>query len=236
VASLRREREDRATLGIGLGGSGSKRDTLGVLIATVVDDGPADKARIEEGDRIAAINGVDLRVSAADAGDWAVSSSRMRRLNRELEKVKAGDEVELRLTRSGQTRTVRVKSVAQKDLPHRNGGMFYFGGDGPAMIMRDGGFSFTTPQGMTAPGGREPMVYFDRFDDGAVRMRVAPEARMKLEQSMSEAMSRLRDAQIRIRPRFEFDGGKTWHEDDASLQQKRAPAPSVRKTATRIAI
>jgi len=236
VATLRREREDRATLGIGLGGSGSRRDTLGILIASVIDDGPADKARIEEGDRIAAINGVDLRVSPADAGDWAVSSSRMRRLNRELEKVKAGDEVELRLTRSGQPRTVRVKTVAQKDLPHRTGGMFYFGGDGPGMIMRDGGFSITTPRGVMAPGTREPMMYFDRFDDGAIRMRVAPEVRLKLEQSMSEAMNKLREAQIRIRPRFEFDGGKTWHEDDASLQGKRAPAPPARNAATRIAI
>lgn len=235
TATFLSDRENRATLGIGLGGSGSRRDTLGVLVATVIDDGPADKARIEEGDRIAAINGVDLRVSAADAGDWAVTSSRMRRLNRELEKVKPGDEVELRIARSGQTRTVRVKTVAQKDLPRAS--MFFFGGDGPSMIMRDGGFSFSMPRGMVAPGTRDPMLYFDRLDDGTSRMRLSPEARMRLEGQMSEAMSRLRDAQIRIRPRIELDRGKTWHEDDASMQGRRAPVPPTRiTTAARVAI
>jgi hypothetical protein len=203
----------------------------------VIDDGPADKARIEEGDRIAAINGVDLRVPSADAGDWGVSSSRLRRLNRELEKVKAGDEVELRLTRSGQTRTVRVKTVAQKDLPHGSGSMFFFGGDAPSMFMRDGGFNFSMPRGMVLPGTREPMMYFDRFDDGELRMKMAPEARMKIEQGLSEAMSKLRDARLRIRPRIQFEGGKTWHEDDAAIQEKRAPAPSsTRTTAVRVAI
>jgi predicted metalloprotease with PDZ domain len=235
TATFLSDRENRATLGIGLGGSGSRRDTLGVLVATVIDDGPADQARIEEGDRIAAINGVDLRVSSADAGDWAVTSSRMRRLNRELEKVKPGDEVELRIARSGQTRTVRVKTVAQKDLP-RGSSMFFFGGDGPSMIMRDGGFSFSMPRGMVAPGTRDPMMYFDRLDDGTSRMRLSPEARMRLEGQMSEVMSRLRDAQIRIRPRIEFDRGKTWHEDDASNRGKRAPAPARITTASRVAI
>lgn len=229
TASFVSDRENRPTLGIGLGGSGSRRDTLGVLVASVIDDGPADKARIEEGDRIAAINGVDLRVSSADAGDWTVTSSRMRRLNRELEKVKPGDEVELRIARSGQTRTVRVKTVAQKDLPRSS--MFFFGGDGPAMIMRDGGFSFSMPRGVVAPGTRGPMMYFDRSDDGAVRMRLAPEARMRFEQQMSEAMSKLRDGRLRIRPRIEFERGKTWHEDDASIQGKGTPArPSTRIT------
>jgi hypothetical protein len=160
----------------------------------------------------------------------------MRRLNRELEKVKAGDEVELRLTRGGQARTVRVKTVAQKDLPHGNGSMFFYGGDGPGVIMRDGGFSFTGPGGIMVPGTRTPMMNFDRFDDGGYRMRIAPEVRMKIEESMSEAMSKLRDAQIRIRPRIQFDGGKTWHDDDASLEQKRSPAPSSTRIAGRVAI
>lgn len=233
VFTARREREDRATLGIGLGGSGSRRDTLGILIASVTDDGPADKARIEEGDRIAAINGVDLRVAQADAGDWAVSSSRMRRLNRELEKVNAGDEVELRLTRSGQTRTVRVKTIAHKDLPEGNSGMFFIGGDGPSVMMRDGNFSFSGPRGIMAPGGHEPMMYFDRFDNGAFRMRMAPEARMKIEHRLHETMSKLRDAQIRVRPKIEFEMGKQWHEEnDATFSRKPSALPPHVKIAT----
>jgi hypothetical protein len=162
----------------------------------------------------------------------------MRRLTRELEKVKAGDEVELRLMRSGQARTVRIKTVAQKDLPGGGHGSFFFSGDGPSMMMRDGGFGFTAPRGIMTPGSREPMVYFDRFDDGAFKMRMAPEARMKIESGLYEAMSRLRDAQIRVRPRIHLDMGKQWHdEDEASLSRKPSATPSRSKiTASSTAI
>ncbi len=81
---------DRASLGIGLGGGGSVRDTLGIFVASVAHDGPAEKAGVIEGDRIASINGVDLRVPREDAEDWQAASVRARRLTRELEKVKAG--------------------------------------------------------------------------------------------------------------------------------------------------
>ncbi|MCC6316356.1 MAG: PDZ domain-containing protein [Gemmatimonadaceae bacterium] len=210
VAEVRRDTEDRATIGIGLGASGSRRDTLGILIASVTDDGPADKARIEEGDRIAAINGVDTRVPAADAGDWTVSNSRMRRVTRALDKLKAGDEVELRLIRGGQARTVRVKTVAAKDLPGRDARAFFTG---------DGGFGFSFGDGdaWRALEGRMPalprilregqgsdLLYFDRLDDGDVRLRLSPERRAMVEEQISSAMSRLRDARVRVRPRVEI--------------------------------
>lgn len=212
VSSARRDAEERPSLGIGLGSSGSRRDTLGVLISSVTDDGPADKAKVEEGDRIAAVNGVDLRVSSADAGDWSVSNSRMRRLTRELAKIKVGDEVELRLMRGGQARTVRVKTVAAKDLP---GSRSFFIGDGGFGGFGNGdGFSFQVPGGrggtMVMPrmfrGGSsdDPMVFFDRLDDGDVRMRLSPERRADIEERISTAMQRLRDAQIRVRPRVEI--------------------------------
>jgi serine protease Do len=123
--SIRRVRfndddDDRAVLGIALGSTGSKRDTLGVLIMGVDDEGPAAKAGVEEGNRIAAINGVDLRVPRDDAGDEMLGSSRARRLYRELEKVKPGDEVTLRLYGGGRTRDVRLKTVAASSLPRRH--------------------------------------------------------------------------------------------------------------------
>lgn len=208
VSSLRRDAGERPSLGIGLGSSGSRRDTLGILIASVTDDGPADKAKVEEGDRIAAVNGVDLRVSSADAGDWSVSNSRMRRLTRELAKVKVGDEVELRLMRGGQSRTVRVKTVAAKDLP---GSRSFFIGDGGFGNWGTDGFSFDLPGGagrtmimprMFRDGSSDaPMMYFDRFDDGDVRMRLSPERRAEIQERVSTAMQKLRDAQVRIRPR-----------------------------------
>lgn len=203
LSLARRASDDRATLGIGLGMSGSRRDTLGILVAAVTDDGPADKARIEEGDRIAAINGVDLRVPPADAGDFSMSNSRMRRLNREMEKLKAGDEVELRLMRSGQSRTVRVKTVAQKDLPRSSG--MSIGGDGFS-FFGDGqnGFSITMPRGampVLPRLGGQGMMYFDRGDGGEVRMRVSPERQAELDGRLEELMRRFDGGRVIIRPK-----------------------------------
>ena len=99
--SFSMEDEDRAVIGITTS-SGSARDTLGVLVSSVAAGGPAEKAGIEEGNRIAAINGVNLRLDAADVGDWEMSSAMSRRVTRELGKLKPGDDVELRVYGSGQ--------------------------------------------------------------------------------------------------------------------------------------
>jgi serine protease Do len=113
---IRDDRDSRAALGVSLGSSGSKRDSLGVLVMWADDDGPAVKAGIEEGNRIAAINNVDVRVNREDAGDEMVSHAKVQRLQRELEKLKPGDEVELRVYGEGKTRTVKVKTVALSSL------------------------------------------------------------------------------------------------------------------------
>ncbi|MEX2155012.1 MAG: PDZ domain-containing protein [Gemmatimonadaceae bacterium] len=128
--TTRRTRFDddgRAALGVSLGSSGSKRDTLGILVMWLDDDGPAAKAGLEEGNRIAAINNVDLRVSRDDAGDEMISGVKQQRLQRELEKLKPGDEVELRVYGDGKTRTVKMKTVAASTLS-RGGRSFFFGG------------------------------------------------------------------------------------------------------------
>src|SRR5687768_2138100 len=106
---------DRAAIGVTTS-SGGMRDTLGLLVQSVTAGGPADKAGIEEGNRIVAINNVNLRLSAADAGEGDMDGIANRRLIRELEKIKAGDEVELRVYRDGNTRTVRVKTVTADEL------------------------------------------------------------------------------------------------------------------------
>ena len=113
---VRFDADDRAALGVHLGSSGSKRDTLGVLIVGLNDNGPAAKAGLEEGNRIAAIGNVDLRVSREDAGDVGLADVKVQRLQRELEKLKPGDEVELRVYGDGRIRTVKLKTVALSDL------------------------------------------------------------------------------------------------------------------------
>jgi S1-C subfamily serine protease len=115
-----REWEDRATLGLGYATTGSKRDTLGIFVMSVEDEGPAAKAGLEEGARIQAVNGVDLRVSHEVAGDELVSQTKMNRFEREMNKLKAGDVADLRVYQNGQVRNVKVTTVAASEL--RRGG------------------------------------------------------------------------------------------------------------------
>lgn len=116
---VRARAANRASLGIQVSSSGSRRDTLGVFVAAADDEGPAAKAGIVEGARIAAIDGIDLRVAAADADDNMVASSRVQRLMRTLADVKPGDEVELRVWQNGQYRTTRVRTVPADSLRGR---------------------------------------------------------------------------------------------------------------------
>ncbi len=124
---------DRPALGIGLGSTGSRRDTLGVLVMSVVDSGPAARAGLEEGNRIAAINGVNLRVAHEDADDPGVGSAKAQRLQREVSQLKVGDNVTLRVYGNGQWRDVTLKVARAGDLP-RSRGMMYFG-DAPMPPM-----------------------------------------------------------------------------------------------------
>ena len=108
--------QPRAALGITTGGASSARDTLGLLVSSVVPNSPAERAGLEEGDRIASINGVNLRMDPADAGDFGVSTAMSRRLTRELERVRPGDEVDLRVYSGGDTRTVHIRTAESDSL------------------------------------------------------------------------------------------------------------------------
>lgn len=113
--ALAGENPERAALGITTASS-SRRDTLGLLIESITPGGPADKAGLQEGNRIAAVNGINLRLAAADAGQRDMQGLMTRRLVRELGKVKPGDEVKLEVWADGQFRTVSIKTVKLGDL------------------------------------------------------------------------------------------------------------------------
>ncbi|HEX8725731.1 MAG TPA: PDZ domain-containing protein [Gemmatimonadaceae bacterium] len=141
---MRRTDDNRAALGVSLSVTGSKRDTLGVLIVGVNDDGPAAKAGLEEGNRIAAINGVNLKVDREDAGDRYVSSARYERLQREMRKVKPGDDVTLEVYADGRFKTVHLKAAKSSELAG-NGGTFIFrGNEGQMMPAVD--FNYIGPE------------------------------------------------------------------------------------------
>jgi serine protease Do len=122
--------EDRPALGVGIGASGSRRDSLGVLIISVQDSSPAASAGLEEGNRIAAIDGVDLRVAHADVDDEGAGRAKAQRLQREVARLTPGKTVTLRVYADGRFRDVPVKVARAADLPRR-GGMSYFGMEPP---------------------------------------------------------------------------------------------------------
>jgi hypothetical protein len=113
----------RAAIGVRVQTTGTKRDTIGVFIAGVVPDGPAEKAGIVEGERIVSINGVDLRVSAADVEDSYTAGLAAHRLTREIEKLTPGAVVRLQVNSGGRTREVQVTTMRASEV-HKLSGNF----------------------------------------------------------------------------------------------------------------
>jgi hypothetical protein len=111
----------RAAIGVQIEQTGTKRDTIGVFIARVVPDGPAEKAGIVEGERIVSINGIDLRVSAADVDDSYTAGLASHRLTREIEKLTPGAVVRLQVNSGGRTREVQVTTMRASEIQKLNG-------------------------------------------------------------------------------------------------------------------
>ena len=157
----------RAALGIELRATGTRRDTLGVFVEGVTPKSPAEAAGIIEGDRIASINGVDLRTAVADIDDSFSSEVATHRLTREVQKLSPGSRVTLRIYSGGRFRDVQVVAGKASDLI-RFGNQFRIGfPGGNGMMELDG------PGRMVMRPDLEP---FRRFEDlekgpGVVRLR-----------------------------------------------------------------
>lgn len=106
----------RAALGLELRTTGTRRDTLGVFVEAVTPKGPAEAAGIIEGDRIAAINGVDLRTQAGDTDDSYANGLAAHRLGREVQKLTPGARVNLRIYSGGRFRDVQVTAGKASDV------------------------------------------------------------------------------------------------------------------------
>ena len=192
--------KDRPMFGLNLGSSGSRRDTLGVLIMGLTEGGPAEKAGLVEGDRIQAVNGVNVRVATEDAGDGYVSGARSQRLSRELQKAKVGEAVELRVWSGGQVKTVRLTPVRAGDLMkdgERNGMRFFF---------NDGAVGFGGALAPLPPMPPMPPAFMYgpgtiTINGDAIRMRT--EAAV---QRAQEALGRVRvyAPEVRVMPRTQL--------------------------------
>jgi hypothetical protein len=106
----------RAALGLELRTTGTWRDTLGVFVEAVTPKGPAETAGIIEGDRIASINGVDLRTQAGDTEDSYANGLAAHRLGREVQKLTPGTRVNLRIYSGGRFRDVQVTAGKASDV------------------------------------------------------------------------------------------------------------------------
>lgn len=123
----------RPAIGVQLSPTGTLRDTLGVFVSRVTPKGPAENAGIVEGDRIVSINGVDLRVNAADAEDGYAADLPRRRLSREVGKLSPGKVATLRVWSGGRVRDVPVTVGRASDL--RESGAFGMMMDGMPGVM-----------------------------------------------------------------------------------------------------
>lgn len=132
-ALSRNDHDERGTLGIGIASTHTRRDTLGVLVMFVDDSGPAGQAGLEEGNRIASIDGVDLRVSREEAGDDEAAMAKLRRLQRETARLHPGDDVELRVYANGRFHTMQLRAARAADLSRRHGS-FMITGNGRGML------------------------------------------------------------------------------------------------------
>jgi membrane-associated protease RseP (regulator of RpoE activity) len=139
----------RAALGIELRATGTRRDTLGVFVEGVTPKGPAESAGIIEGDRIAAINGVDLRTPVADVDDSFSSEVASHRLTREVQKLTPGSRVTLRVYSGGRFREVQVVAGKASDVM-RFGNHFRIGFPGGDGVLEPDG-----PGGMLIPDPRK---------------------------------------------------------------------------------
>ena len=174
---------NRAALGIELRPTGTRRDTLGVFVAAVTARGPAETAGIIEGDRIAAINGIDLRAAAADVEDEYTNGLPAHRLSREVQKLTPGTRVTLRVYSAGRFRDVVVTTGRASEVL-RHAGRFNFRQLGPGS-----GMEFRGPGGVfefRGPGRRLEL----RGPDGALML--TPGTPLRIERFRGPGATRIR--------------------------------------------
>lgn len=140
---MRSDDSNQPTLGAIVGGSPSARDTLGVFVTEIAEDGPLANAKVYEGSRIARIGSVDLRVPTASAGDAKASTEQVNKLLAEVGKLEIGSAVSLRVYDAGRFRDVQVTPMRRGDvdMPASVHGLLQWnrGGGIEPFILRGGG-------------------------------------------------------------------------------------------------
>ncbi len=121
--SIRTISSGRRVLGLSFSQRGSMRDTAGLMIVSISTGGAADKAGLNEGDRLVSIDGIDLRVSAADAGTPEGVEVRISRLRRALEATRDSQAVRLVVNSDGRQRTVSAIPTHERGFTFSTSGL-----------------------------------------------------------------------------------------------------------------
>jgi hypothetical protein len=231
-SEVRVKREERAVIGIGFGLTGSKRDTAGVFVNSVSEDGPAEKAGIVEGDRIAAINGVSLKLSKDDLEDSWVANSRLNRMSREVAKAKAGDVVELTVVSGGRARAVKVTLVKASSLKGSEERTFtIFRSPDAAMAPMPpmppmppmGAMTFSAPRAPAAP--HAPVIRFRSNDVDEAEVHVELDGvRKEIERTLRTELPKVR---AEVRRSYE-EAAKAHSKAQQELQAARVNLRSAR--------
>jgi serine protease Do len=138
--TMERTTMSRGVIGVNIGSAGTVRDTLGLFISSVVSGAAAERAGIVEGERIAAVNGVDVRIPREDVEDAQAASARADRFVREVQKVEPGKTLSLRVWGNGRYRDVNVTVQQASELPPGAGApLFEFRRDGARGRLRING-------------------------------------------------------------------------------------------------
>lgn len=197
------EEDRRGRVGLTIAAMGNARDTLGLFVSSVVTGGPAEKAGIVEGDRIASVNGVDVRVAKEDVEDRQAGNARADRFIREVQKVEPGQAVTLRVYSAGRYREVAVTAVKASELPGSEFGVTI--GDGQVRIMTPS--LPRLPRGTIEPfmfHGPDVRIYrrdgegmrelrIERDGQGPVLMRVNPDSpRERLRETVNQRVRVIR--------------------------------------------
>jgi S1-C subfamily serine protease len=175
--------DPRTQLGIEVSMSGTSRDTLGLLVSSVVSGSPADQAGLQARERIAEVNGMSLRVSREDVGSSEAQELVYRRLARELEALRPGDAVSMRVYGSARARTVTMRVPMEE----------------PSVRVRDDGSGLLD----VIASLRETQAELHRLvtnENGRVRDSLA-----QLERELAELQRRLQLVEVQRRRRMEND-------------------------------
>lgn len=191
----------RGVVGVSIGSAGNARDTLGLFVSSVTSGGAAEKAGIIEGERIAAVNGTDVRVPREDVDDGEAASARVDRFVREIQKTEPGKTVALRVWGNGRYRDVTVTVQKADELPGATIG-------GGAMLLRTPGMALPEGEVRIRRQGGEPQVFeFRRDGPSRGRLRINGDEiefdGQGIERAMEEMgrrlQDRLRDVEVDVR-------------------------------------